>query len=239
MIKNNDQQLSIELIDASLKEWRQGDFVLGEHWFAYRVDPQQPLTASPQFTEPEGNDLIEVETRGLVLVTQTCDIVRSCASRPYVQVAPLVEVEESSLQEIQRCRRPQYAFLPGAKDYRLVADLDRVMTIEKTIVAGWIRQLGCNDDQEIRVFARALARKRMRFAFPDDFTLWANKLQQRFREKHSKRSLEAIPSPNQREFSTACLGCTAPRLETLAKIFAKEIGSGFCGSNFNTSSTYL
>ena len=49
----------------------------------------------------------------------------------------------------------------------------------------------------------------------------------------------AIPSPNQREFSTACLGCTAPRLETLAKIFAKEIGSGFCGSNFNTSSTYL
>lgn len=190
MTESNDQQLSIESVDASLKEWRQGDFVLGEHWFAYRIDPKQPLTESPQFTESESSDLIEVETRGLVLVTQTCDIVRSCESRPYVQVAPLVEVEEDSLREIQRCRRPQYAFVPGATDDRLVADLDRVMTVEKTIVAGWVRQSGCSNDQEIRAFAQALARKRVRFAFPDDFISWANKLQRRFREKHSKLSPE-------------------------------------------------
>ncbi|MEL6605289.1 MAG: hypothetical protein AAFP20_18910 [Cyanobacteria bacterium J06614_10] len=190
MTESNDQQLSIESVDASLKEWRQGDFVLGEHWFAYRIDPQQPLTESPQFSESEGNDLIEVETRGLVLVTQTCDIVRSCEARPYIQVAPLVEVEEDSLREIQRCRRPQYACVPEAIAYRLVADLDRVMTVEKTIVASWERQSGCSNDQENRAFAQALARKRVRFAFPDDFISWANKLQRRFREKHSKLSPE-------------------------------------------------
>ncbi|MEM8809701.1 MAG: hypothetical protein AAGF01_27065 [Cyanobacteria bacterium P01_G01_bin.38] len=190
MTENNDQKLLIESVDASLKEWRQGDFVLGEHWFVYRIDPQQSLTESQQFDESEGNNLIEVETRGLVLVTQTCDIMRSCESRPYVQVAPLVEVGESSLREIQRCRRPQYAFVPGAKSYSLVADLDRVMTVEKTIVAGWVRQSGCSNDQEIRSFAQALARKQMRFAFPDDFTSWASKLQRRFREKHSKLTSE-------------------------------------------------
>lgn len=190
MIENNDQQLSTQSIDSALKEWRQGDFVHGEHWFIYRVGLHKPLTEPSQLSEPESTDLVEVKTRGLVLVTQTCDIVRSCESRPFVQVVPLVEVEEDSLREIQSCRRPQYAFVPGAKDYRLVADLDRVMTVEKTVIAGWVRQSGCNNDQENRSFARALARKRMRFAFPNDFTSLVKKLQRRFREKHSKLTPE-------------------------------------------------
>ena len=38
-------------------------------------------------------------------------------------------------------------------------DLDRVMTVEKSIVADWKRTPGWELDQEVREFAMALARK--------------------------------------------------------------------------------
>ena len=115
---------------------------------------------------------------------------RSCSSRPFVEVVPLVEVNEQDLYEVKRGRRPQYAFIPGVAEHCLVADLDRIMTLDKAVVAGWERKLGCQNDLEVRSLAQALARKRIRFAFPDDFTQWARKLQERFREKHDKSSLE-------------------------------------------------
>jgi hypothetical protein len=34
----------IVAIDRALADWRQGDCVLGEQWFAYRVDPSVGLT---------------------------------------------------------------------------------------------------------------------------------------------------------------------------------------------------
>lgn len=179
-------------VDAVLKEWCQGDFVLGEQGFVYRIDPQRPLTEASLDAVAEASDLdlVEIEVRGFVVVTQTCDIVRSCSSRPFVEVVPLVEVDERDLHEIQRGRRPQYAFIPGVAAHRLVADLDRVMTLEKSVVALWKRQSGCQSDGQVRTLGQALARKRVRFAFPDDFTQWAGKLQIRFREKHDKSSSE-------------------------------------------------
>lgn len=173
-----------------LKEWRQGDFVLGEQWFIQRFDPQRPLTSDSKGAATAGSDLTEVEVRGFVVVTQTCDIVRSCFSRPFVEVVPLVQVNEQDLYDIQRGRRPQYAFIPGAAKHNLVADLDRVMTLEKAVVAGWENKSGCQNDQEIRALGQALARKRVRFAFPNDFNKFAGKLQDRLREKHDKLSPE-------------------------------------------------
>lgn len=185
-----NQEEWVHEVDAALKKWCQGDFVLGEQGFVYRIDPQRPLTEASLDAGAEGSDLVEIEVRGFVVVTQTCDIVRSCSSRPFVEVVPLVEVDEQYLYEIQRGRRPQYAFIPGVAEHRLVADLDRVMTVEKAVVAGWERQPGCQSDREVRALGQALARKRVRFAFPDDFTEWAGKLQGRFREKHDKSSSE-------------------------------------------------
>lgn len=101
-----------------------------------------------------------------------------------------MEVDEQSLYGIKRGRRPQYAFIPGGAEHCLVADLDRVMTLEKAVVAQWERKPGCQSDQEIRSLGQALARKRVRFAFPDDFAEWAKKLQARFRNKHDKSSPE-------------------------------------------------
>jgi hypothetical protein len=185
----SEPETGIQQVDAALKDWRQGDCVLGEQWFVYRFDPQQPLTESSKAVDDD-IDLAESEAMGLAVVTQTCDIVRSCILRPFLEVVPLVVVDETRLSEIKRGRRPQYAFIPGIAEKCLVADLDRVMTLEKAIVAKWSRIYGCSNDEEIRDLGQALARKRVRFAFPDDFTKLVQKLQSRLQEKHPKLSNE-------------------------------------------------
>lgn len=138
----------------------------------------------------EGTDLAEVDVSGFVVLTQTCDLVRSCTDRPFLEIAPLVGVEEIHLQDIERGRRPRYAFIPALSGDRLVADLDRVMTAEKAVVTSWKRIPGCRNDGESRSFGQALARKRTRWAFPDDFAQLAGRLQGRLRERHDRQSDE-------------------------------------------------
>jgi hypothetical protein len=176
-------------IDASLREWRQGDLALEEFWFVHVGDGAAPLTAAAA-EAAGGAQALTSEVLGLVVLTQTCDIVRSCVTRPYVEVAPLVRVSEDDLHQVKRGRRPAHATLPALEKDLLVADLDRVMTVEKSIVASWKRTPGFTRDSDGRAFAQALARKRVRFAFPDDFTLLAKKLQARLGNKHDKNTDE-------------------------------------------------
>ena len=177
-------------VNEALHGWRQGDCSLSGDWFAYRFDTSKPLTDESAALSGEESDLAESEVLGFVVISQTCDIVRDSAARPYVEVAPLVIVEDRFLVEIERGRRPQYAYLPGLADKKLVADLDRVMTVEKSVVAGWSRTPGCRDDSEVRQFRDAIARKRLRYAFPDDFVGFSKKLQARLQSKHDKKSDE-------------------------------------------------
>jgi hypothetical protein len=177
-------------VDAALQAWRQGDCVLGEHWFIHRFDPAFPLTEASAVVRDQGVDLAESAVRGLVVLTQTCDIVRASRERPFIEVAPLVEVSAQVAHEIERGRRPVYAIIPALRTHRLVADLDRAMTVEKAVVAQWIRIAGCRTDTEARRFALALVRKRARVAFPDDFTAWVARLQARVLERHDKQSEE-------------------------------------------------
>lgn len=183
-------EAKLHAIDKALKAWRQGDCVLGEHWFLFRFATNAPITEEAAQAADEGVDAGEAEVRGFMVATQTCDIVRTCSERPFVEVCPLVDVDKSKLDEIQRGRRPNYAFIPGVVDKSLVADLDRVMTMEKAVVAEWQRVRGCQDDNEVRQLSLALARKRARFAFPDDFVKVASKLQERMSSKHGKESDE-------------------------------------------------
>lgn len=186
--RRNDEKR--DFVDTALRHWRQGDCVIGEQWFVHRLAPDIPLTEEATDAAQQGVDLAEMEVRGFLVISQTCDIVRSCVERPYVEVAPLVEINAGELGIIERGRRPRYAFVPGLKYRNLVGDLDRVMTVEKAVVASWKRIVGCATDQETRNLAQTLARKRSRFAFPDDFTSFANKLQGRLQEKHNKQSNE-------------------------------------------------
>ncbi len=176
-------------IDASLQQWRQGDLALDESWFVHVGDGALPLSEAAAQAE-SGAQALTSEVLGLVVITQTCDIVRSCVTRPFIEVAPLVRVSEEDLHQVKRGRRPAHATLPELEQRLVVADLDRVMTVEKSIVASWKRTPGFTCDADGRAFAQALARKRVRFAFPDDFTALAKKLQARLVNKHDKNTDE-------------------------------------------------
>lgn len=176
--------------DESLRNWRQGDCVLGEHWFVFRIEIDAPLTPVAVAAAAQGVDLAEGAVRGFAVITQTCDLVRGAQERPYVEVCPLVEVSPEVLHQVERCYRPQYLHVPGVAEQRLVADLDRVMTVEKAVAAGWERIPGCRTDEEARRFSLGLARKRARAAFPDDFNEFAEELRKRISSKHEKESTE-------------------------------------------------
>jgi hypothetical protein len=173
---------AIERIDAAIAACRQGDCYLGARDF---VMLGRALTE-----DGEVDDWLATSEVGFVILTQTCDIVRTCVARPVVELAPLIEVDQKTLDEVIGWRRPGLAFIPALADKRLVADLDRAMTVEKAVIAGWDRIIGFQSDQEIRVFQRVLARKRQRFAFPDEFTEFVRPLQKRLVEKHGKESSE-------------------------------------------------
>jgi hypothetical protein len=177
-------------LDARLAAWRQGDCVLGAHWFLFRADPTRPLTAASQGSCDDVTGNTEAEVPGFVVLTQTCDLVRRCAERPFVELAALASLSPDDWRQAERGRLPRYALVPGVAEQRLAADLDRVMSVEKAIVAGWDRAAGCRTDDEARAFALALSRKRARAAFPDDFVALVSPLQRRIIEKHDKASAE-------------------------------------------------
>lgn len=177
-------------VDQIIATWRQSDCVVGDDRFLFRTNMENPLTDDGKAAVVEGVESGETLVRGFAVLTQTCDLVRECADLPFAEVSPLVEVDAPVLREIERGRRPSYGFIPGVADRRLVADLTRVMTVEKGVVAVWERIEGCQTDAEARRFSLALARKRARTAFPDDFTEFASPLRDRMLEKHDKQSDE-------------------------------------------------
>lgn len=183
-------------IDAALAVWRQGDVALSPNLpFVHFADLARPLTNPARQTAIEAGrvehsepaiDAIFSEIPGVVILTQTCDIVRKTTTRPFVEVAPLLSEEPDIVEAVRRLRRPTLAFVPAVASQNLVADLNRSMTVEKSVVRLWKRLQGCRDDHEARAFAEALARHRARFAFPDDFGRAVAKLQDRVRNRHDK-----------------------------------------------------
>jgi len=175
---------------GSLAAWRQGDCVLGDHYFVHRTDPANPLTDAARAAAASGYNLVETPVAGLAVVTRTCDLVRGQDVREFVEVSPLIQVEEEVRVQVDRGLRPRYAAVPALAGRGLVADLDRTMTVEKPVVAAWERVPGWTTDDEGRRFARALARKRERTAFPDDFVEHTQRLQELIKRKHGRSSEE-------------------------------------------------
>lgn len=205
MIDPADPEGRYEALDTALKSWHQGDFVIGPFGFVVRFDPELPLKQGDQ-GEVSDSALYEEDVEGLVVLTQTCDVVRKSEERPYVEVGPLVKVnDEWALENIKRGVSPHYAYLPGAAPRMLIADLDRVMTIEKSLLATWRREAGCPTDQDQRDFAEALARKRARFAFPDDFVSFVEDFRARITQKHTKSSPEGACLRSLREIRVSAI----------------------------------
>lgn len=188
-----------DAIDDELRHWRQGDVSLDAGLeFVHIADLARPhspasveaVEASDRETRLAGIATVASEVEGVVVLTQTCDIVRSCQNRPFVEIAPLVRLDDATVEQVRRLKRPAFAYVASMAGEGLVADLDRVMTVEKAVVANWGRISGWDTDSDNRAFARAIARKRSRFAFPDDFVQAADRFRRRMLEKHNRMTVE-------------------------------------------------
>lgn len=193
----------IEQVDRALSDWHQGDVCCDPGLkFIFLADPSGPLNsestgafgqpprASEETHESELEVVSEDEIEGFVILTHTCDLVRSCRSRPFVEVAPLVKVSERIVEETRLWKRIAFAYVPSKASDCLVADLDRIMTVEKKVVARWNRVQGCNSENEARQFREAIGRKRSRYPFPDEFVEAIEDIQDRLLQKHNKKTEE-------------------------------------------------
>ncbi len=145
---------------SHLSDWRQGDFCL------------DATLEIPILNYDDGGAFFGPATgRGMLIVSQSCDIVRDSVDRPYVQVSPLLEATAEELAAVANKRRPQYATFEALAGLGLVVDLDLVASVHKQVVASWERAGGCASEAERAGLAESLARHKQRFGFPDGFDL--------------------------------------------------------------------
>ena len=175
------------------------------------------VTAAPAVTEDSG--MLAREVQGWMVMTHSCDIVDRGAGPGFVQVVPLVEMEDDrKLRQVEKRSNPRLAFIPGVAHLRLVADLTRVQTVDRRLLDGWERIPGCRSDEERRDLANALRRKYGRLAAPDDFvpgrTQRTSTGSQRPRgvASRSLRRFESRPSRSgRRGLSTSTFGSSGRR----------------------------
>ncbi|MBX5202246.1 hypothetical protein [Rhizobium sp. NZLR1] len=114
---------SSEIDKSALDKWRQGD---------YTVDIKQFLVVD----SVEDGELVPfgLDVPGFVVISQTCDIVNFGPGKESVVVCPLREVTDSFLKEIQSGRTPVAAKLQHPPKATVVIDLNRMMTVPKSVL---------------------------------------------------------------------------------------------------------
>ncbi|MEU9824746.1 hypothetical protein [Micromonospora chersina] len=120
---------------------------------------------------------------GLVVISQTCDIVRP--DPPHLLVTPLVRLTGSDASEARGGKRPRYVAVPelgsdAFADLSVIASLDK----QDPDVAKFTR--GLKTDEQIRFFGRAVGRRFARFPFPDEVVPWFQPLQKLVRSRYQK-----------------------------------------------------
>jgi hypothetical protein len=167
-----------ESIALALAEWQQGDYTLSVQEFAAA-------------SSLNGSALeIDVEpVEGLVVISQTCDIVNFVPGREHVIVCPLVRISDKMIENVRTGRTPSAAILELSPAPTIVADLSRMMSISKAVLASLERRTGFNTDAGRGRFADSLQRKHGRFSFPDAFSNTViSELRGRILSAHNKNS---------------------------------------------------
>jgi hypothetical protein len=192
----------------NITPWQQGDiFWTSDIPFVHFADANKPLSdeAKLAIQNIPANEstldlrLIEIECVGYVILTQTCDLVRSPKDRPYLEISPIIQATKEICDLSRKQRIPRYVSLQPLEKNNYVADLDRKMTIEKSILGNMKKCIGCKTDKEKENFSRALTRKSSRFAFPNDFNNCLQDIQKRIKAKHGKLSPEGQLLSDMRE----------------------------------------
>ena len=164
--------------------WEQGDCFVGAEDFVYRLDPKnRTASKSSEFYhvgEAKNNQyLVTSEVIGFMIVTQTCDIINP--KHDTIEIAPLRKIGDNNFNLVKKKIYFNYAFIPNLEQKRLVADLSRIMTIEKPVLLKWEKTPGFSKDwdkayQEKKDLAQVLGNKRSRLPFHDDFVDFTKKL---------------------------------------------------------------
>ena len=116
-----------KIIDEALRAWRQGDVSrdagLGFLHLADLTRPHSPASLQvAKAMEERGEALVAGpvpildEVRGVVMLSQTCDVVRECQNRPFVEVAPLIEMSRHEVEDVRRLKRPAFAYVPATAE---------------------------------------------------------------------------------------------------------------------------
>ena len=163
--------------DEPLREWRQGDFALDVGGFLFA----KPPTGGFPFDAGEKTDGII----GLVVISQTCDIVRRTGGRHFVTVCPLIEVSKEEAAAMKKGQRPYLTDVGNAGDHAF-ADLRRIMSVHKDLAATWEHQEGFSTEADRVRFAAALERKFGQFAFPNEFDQAIEPFRKRVWKRHDK-----------------------------------------------------
>lgn len=174
-----DIQLSDEETQ-NLMQWRQGD---------YSCVPAEFVSILA--SDSDGNLEYEANPNilGVVVISQTCDVVRCVPGKEYVVVAPIVELPEDKIPFVRSGATPAYAALEHPPTNTAVIDLNRMLSVHKKALAGWPRSTGFSDNAKLARFAGALERKHGRFAFPDAFADQViSALRDKFKKPHGKAS---------------------------------------------------
>jgi hypothetical protein len=144
--------------EENFAEWGQGDASLD-------VDALPHVNAE--------NEIIDLRVAGVVITSQTCDIVNGSSlpgSPALIQVAGLVEQNARFVEEVRKFRRPRYLYVPALSHRNLVADLELTATYDRAVLSKWTRVPAPQDRESRSHCSFALGRQRARHAFPD---LWA------------------------------------------------------------------
>ena len=171
---------SSDEVAEKLSEWQQGDFALEcrELWFRDTV-------GSTEESDEESDFGLDDDIEGVVVISQTCDVVRHPEAAPYVIVCPLIRVPEQKVRELSKGLSPRTCFIANVPT-GIVVDLSRAMTISKELLVTWDRQRGCTNSREQREFARALEGVFGRFAFPEDFVASVSKFRRKVVDTYAK-----------------------------------------------------
>ena len=180
----------VERVDEATHSWQQGDVLelptTSQAWMAVHG---APLTSTSAAMKHGGSRWVVAATDRLVVVSQTCDIVRGCSRQPFVAVASVVQLHGAQASQARGGHRPRFVPLPALGD-DFFADLGLLASAEKTVLLEAEPVRGLRDPIEQRRFALGVSRAFGRPAFPDDLHMALDGLVQRIKEKHDKRSHE-------------------------------------------------
>jgi len=165
--------------DSGHGAWRQGDYTLS----------RSEILSVEDWTDDM--DVAAAGVKGLVVATQTCDIVNPAPDKEYVVLCPLIEVSVQMYEDVRKGRSPFAALLEHPPGPNIVVDLGRMMSVRKSALVGMERREGFTTDEARVRFAWALERKYGRFAFPDAFSnsILAG-LRKRILDSHGKQASE-------------------------------------------------